>query len=110
MNAASWAPAFDKAVAWARRTSRGASRATVDSGRALAAGDRSDTRPLVELAKQRYRDLLRAEPQEWDARYNLERALWLAPELEPPPPEDELPPEAKERTISTLPGARLDLP
>jgi hypothetical protein len=30
---------------------------------------------LVELAKQRYRDLLRAEPQDWDARYNLERAL-----------------------------------
>ncbi|MEI2677270.1 MAG: MxaK protein [Burkholderiaceae bacterium] len=49
---------------------------------ALAAGDRSDTRPLVELAKQRYRDLLRAEPQEWDARYNLERALRVAPEEE----------------------------
>jgi hypothetical protein len=34
----------------------------------------------VELAKQRYRDLLRAEPQDWDARYNLERALRSAPE------------------------------
>lgn len=47
---------------------------------ALAAGDRSDTRPLVELAKQRYRDVLRAEPQDWDTRYNLERALRAAPE------------------------------
>lgn len=36
--------------------------------------------PLVELAKQRYRDLLRVAPDEWDARYNLERALRLAPE------------------------------
>ena len=37
---------------------------------------------LVELAKQRYRDLLRADPGDWDARYNLERALWLAPEAQ----------------------------
>ena len=34
--------------------------------------------PLVELAKQSYRDALRAEPGDWDARYNLERALSLA--------------------------------
>jgi mxaK protein len=36
--------------------------------------------PLFELGKQRLRDLLRADPQDWDARYNLERALRLAPE------------------------------
>jgi len=36
--------------------------------------------PLVELSKQRYRDLLRLHPDRWDARYNLERALRLAPE------------------------------
>jgi mxaK protein len=40
----------------------------------------SEAGPLIELAKQRYRDLLRAAPDEWDARYNLERALRLAPE------------------------------
>ena len=38
--------------------------------------------PLVELAKQSYRSALRIAPQSWDARYNLERALWLAPEIE----------------------------
>lgn len=35
---------------------------------------------MIELAKQRYRDLLKQSPDDWDARYNLERALRLAPE------------------------------
>jgi mxaK protein len=42
-----------------------------------------DPLPLLELAKQRYRDLLRVAPDHWDARYNLERALRLAPEEAP---------------------------
>lgn len=41
---------------------------------------RGEASPLLELAKQRYRDVLRAEPEDWDARYNLERALRIAPE------------------------------
>lgn len=36
-------------------------------------------------AKNRYRTLLRATPDDWDARYNLERALRLAPELQDGP-------------------------
>jgi mxaK protein len=36
--------------------------------------------PMLELAKQRYRDLLRLYPDDWDVRYNLELALRLAPE------------------------------
>ena len=44
------------------------------------AQDSNDALPLIELAKQRYRDLLRVAPDDWDARYNLERALRLAPE------------------------------
>ncbi|WP_321897938.1 tetratricopeptide repeat protein [Paraburkholderia heleia] len=35
---------------------------------------------MIEEAKSRYRVLLRDDPDDWDARYNLERALWLAPE------------------------------
>jgi mxaK protein len=65
--------------------------------------------PLIELAKQRYRDVLRNEPAHWDARYNLSRALQLAPELEQELEEKEEPPE-REQSTSTLQGARIDLP
>jgi len=65
--------------------------------------------PLIELAKQRYRDLLRDEPAHWDARYNLSRALLLAPEIEQEIEEKEKPPK-KEQSVSTLQGARIDLP
>lgn len=47
---------------------------------AMAGGDTARGLPIVDLAKQRYRDLLRDTPDDWDARYNLERALRLAPE------------------------------
>jgi mxaK protein len=45
-------------------------------------GGTSNIRSLAMIgeAKARYRLLLRASPEDWDARYNLERALWLAPE------------------------------
>ncbi|HWK50328.1 MAG TPA: hypothetical protein VNR40_10605 [Steroidobacter sp.] len=65
--------------------------------------------PLIELAKQQYRDVLRNEPADWDARYNLSRALQLAPELEQEPEEKEEPPQ-KEQSPSTLQGVRIDLP
>lgn len=63
---------------------------------------------LVELAKRNYRILLRESPADWDARYNLERALWLAPESEQEFVDEE-PPE-REQAVSTLQGARMDLP
>ncbi len=64
--------------------------------------------PLLELAKQSYRDLLRETPQDWDARYNLERALYLAPESAEDVADEE-PPAPKEHTISTV-RAKMDLP
>ena len=49
---------------------------------ALASGTQttSQSLPMVELAKQRYRELLHDTPEHWQARYNLERALRMAPE------------------------------
>jgi mxaK protein len=65
--------------------------------------------PLIELAKQQYRDVLRNQPADWDARYNLSRALQLAPEVEQEIEEKEEPPD-KEQSPSTLQGVRIDLP
>lgn len=78
---------------------------------ALADGESEAFRslPLIELAKQRYRDVLRNQPADWDARYNLSRALQLAPEIEQEVEEKEDPPQ-KEQSVSTLQGVRIDLP
>ena len=57
----------------------------------------AESAPLIELAKQRYRDLLRADPGDWDARYNLERALRLAPEEQEAYAEDQNVPVERRR-------------
>ncbi len=71
--------------------------------------DEEQSLPLLELAKQSYRDDLRRDPQDWDARYNLERALRLAPE-EDDDYEDTGPPTPKEKERSTIADPRMDLP
>jgi mxaK protein len=65
--------------------------------------------PLVELAKQSYRAALRLDPYNWDTRYNLERALWLAPEFEQQPV-DRIRRDVEERVLSTLQNTRAELP
>jgi mxaK protein len=50
------------------------------------AGEKAQSLALFELAKQSYRDALALDPGYWDAKYNLERALRLAPDLASPPP------------------------
>lgn len=65
---------------------------------------------LVELAKENYRELLRAAPDDWNARYNLDRAQRLVPE---PEEADEEPPEARrnaERAATTMRGYSPGLP
>lgn len=76
---------------------------------ALQMSDEAQSLPLVELAKQSYRDELRRDPNDWDARYNLERALRLAPE-EDEDSEDSEPPPRKEKERSTIADPRMDLP
>lgn len=66
--------------------------------------------PLIELAKETYREVLRHDPGHWPARYNLERAQRLLPD-----PEDvdggpvELPSQA-ERSATTMRGYSPGLP
>lgn len=50
------------------------------------AGRKAQSLALFELAKQSYRDALALQPGYWDAKYNLERTLRLAPDATPAPP------------------------
>ena len=72
--------------------------------------DEAQSLPLLELAKQSYRDVLRRDPENWDARYNLERALRLAPEDDDDTDEDTGPPDPREHERSTIADPRMDLP
>jgi mxaK protein len=72
--------------------------------------DEAQSLPLVELAKQSYRDLLRRDPNDWDARYNLERTLRLAPEDDDDTDQDTGPPDPREHERSTIADPRMDLP
>lgn len=65
--------------------------------------------PLVELAKQAYRAVLREQPDYWDARYNLERACRLAPEMESEGDEADAPMK-EQRATSTVQGEAVNLP
>jgi mxaK protein len=76
-------------------------RAGSEPGKAIA---------LIELAKENYRDLLRADPLYWEARYNLERAQRLLAEpdeLEAAPPESR---RDAERAATTMRGYSPGLP
>jgi mxaK protein len=66
--------------------------------------------PLLELAKESYRELLRHDPDNWPARYNLERAQRLLPDPEDP---DEAPVDVKrdaERAVTTMRGYSPGMP
>jgi len=80
---------------------RDAARSNADEG--------FESLPLVELAKQAYRDVLREQPTDWDARYNLERAFWLAPEFEFEGDESDAPLK-EQRVMSTIRGEAVNLP
>ena len=76
-------------------------RASPQPGQAIA---------LLELAKEYYRDVLREDPAQWDARYNLERAQRLLPD---PDEEDTGPVEQernRERAVTTMRGYSPGLP
>lgn len=75
----------------------------------LDAGDDDRAMPLIEMAKQNYTDVLRIDGRHWDAKYNLELALVLAPETDPVDDLAERNPERSPRAISKM-QAREPLP
>jgi mxaK protein len=70
----------------------------------------SSALPFIELAKQNYRDLLREDPDDWDARFNLERALWISPELDQGDDDNANAPVFTRRVAPQLKGFRVELP
>ena len=65
---------------------------------------------LVELAKEHYREVLRHDPDHWNARYNLERAQRLVPDPEDVEPEPTGPQRSAERAATTMRGYSPGLP
>jgi mxaK protein len=69
-------------------------------GRAFMEDDAADLAvPLLELAKENYRRVLRQDPEFWPARFNLARALELYPDSEMEQAKDELMPEHSRRSL-----------
>lgn len=66
--------------------------------------------PLIELAKQSYREVLRADAHYWDARYNLERALRAQPDADEGSVSEGVAPLNSERAVTTMRGESLGLP
>ena len=73
--------------------------ATLYLQRAMATAQqgRDVSLPLIELAKESYRQLLRANSHDWDAKYNLELAIRLSPEPEDEEDEETITPERTPR-------------
>jgi mxaK protein len=65
---------------------------------------------LVELAKEHYREVLRRDPDHWNARYNLERAQRLVPDPDEVEPEPTGPQRSAERAATTMRGYSPGLP
>jgi len=63
--------------------------------------------PLLELAKRSYRDALRLDPDTWDARYNLERALALLPDAVE---KQVIEVEGRQSPVRTVIGGEADAP
>jgi mxaK protein len=65
--------------------------------------------PLLELAKENYRSVLLQRPDLWDAKFNLELALRVAPD--PDPADAGAPPIlTSERAVTTMRAFTLGLP
>lgn len=79
----------------------GAAQATEGAGQAVA---------LTELAKQGYREVLRADPGHWGARYNLERAQRLQPDPDDSDPAIAEPRNDAERAATKMRGIEPGLP
>jgi mxaK protein len=66
--------------------------------------------PLIELAKETLREILRRDPSYWDARYNLERAQRLLPDADEADLLPDGPSRGAERAATTMRAFSPGLP
>jgi len=66
--------------------------------------------PLLGLAKQAYRQSLALNSGDWDAKYNLEVAMRLLPEMDRVDMPDDEPTQQKSQLWTTVPGFPRGLP
>ena len=76
---------------------------------ASEAGSMDLALPLIELAKANFRQVLQAQPQHWDARFNLAVALKIVPDVALEDPVDDVMPERSRRSLVPL-EVRRELP
>jgi mxaK protein len=77
--------------------------------RVRESGAEASALPLFELAKESYRSALLERPDLWDAKFNLELALRVAPDLDPD--DAGAPPiPTGERAVTTMRAFTLGLP
>jgi mxaK protein len=78
---------------------------------AIEQGNFDKAIPLVTLAKSEYRAVLRLQPANWDAKYNLDVAMRLVRDLPRAESEDEAEPkETPAKLWTDLPGVPKGLP
>jgi mxaK protein len=81
-----------------------------DAIEAMDGGDSAAATPQFELAKAAYRVVLHADPHHMAARYNLERALRRAPEVEQAVDVEAEPTPPAERSVTTMQVETQGLP
>lgn len=70
----------------------------------------NDAMALTVLAKQSYRQALALDSRFWDAKYNLEVAMRLLPEMDKITSDDDSPVNQKSQLWTTVPGFPRGLP
>lgn len=81
-----------------------------EAGLVRAGAEPGKSIALIELAKEFYRDVLRIDPDHWNARYNLERAQRLLPDPEETDAEPMAARPEAERAATTMRGYSPGMP
>lgn len=78
--------------------------------RQVEAANVNEALPLTGLAKQAYRQALALDSRNWDAKYNLEVAMRLLPEMDSVTLPEEAPSRQQAQLWTTVPGFPRGLP